>query len=42
MSPQVMGTVEESVVDMFNIEGSGAMGTGDWAAVVTEAWEGSI
>lgn len=40
-SPQVMGTVEESVVEVFSTDGCGAMTTGDWVAVVTKAWEGT-
>ncbi len=29
ISPQVMGTVEESVVEVFSTDGCGAMTTGD-------------
>lgn len=39
VSPQVMGTEGESVVAVFSTVGCGAMTTGDWVTVVTEAWE---
>lgn len=38
MSPQVMGTVEDSVEAVFKTDGWGAMTTGDWVSVVIEAW----